>query len=83
MSIAPGPEDVLRDPRKYRQLAEAIRAQVASGEIRPGDPAPTITELAAQYGCARQTCAKALRILVEEGILIRYPGLGYYVGPPR
>jgi DNA-binding GntR family transcriptional regulator len=73
-------DDGLRDPRKYRQLAEALRAQITNGEIAPGDPAPTITELATSHGCARQTCAKALRILVDEGLLTRYPGLGYYVG---
>lgn len=28
---------------------------------------------------ARRTCAKALRVLAEEGLLIRYPGLGYFV----
>jgi DNA-binding GntR family transcriptional regulator len=71
-------DDEPADPRKYRQLAAALRAQVASGEITPGDPAPTITQLAASHGCARQTCAKALRILVTEGLLTRYPGLGYY-----
>jgi DNA-binding GntR family transcriptional regulator len=67
------------DPRKYRQLAAALRAQITSGQIAPGDPAPTITQLAAIHHCARQTCAKALRILVSEGLLTRYPGLGYYV----
>jgi DNA-binding GntR family transcriptional regulator len=73
------------DPRKYRQLVVALRAQIAVGEIAPGDPAPTITQLAASHHCARQTCAKALHILVTEGLLTRYPGLGYYVatGHPR
>ncbi len=40
-----------------------------------------------EYGHARQTCSKALGVLVKEGLLIRYPGLGYYVagkpGDPR
>jgi DNA-binding GntR family transcriptional regulator len=67
------------DPRKYRQLAAALRAQIANGEIVPGNPAPTITQLAATHQCARQTCAKALSILVSEGLLTRYPGLGYYI----
>jgi hypothetical protein len=30
-------------------------------------------------GHIRQTCSKALNVLVDEGLLIRYPGLGYYV----
>lgn len=67
------------DPRKYRQLAAALRAQITSGEIAPGDPAPTITQLAADHKCSRQTCAKALSILASEGLVTRYPGLGYYV----
>jgi DNA-binding GntR family transcriptional regulator len=42
-------------------------------------PTPSITTLSQQYGHARQTCAKALRILEEDGLLTRIPGLGYYV----
>jgi DNA-binding GntR family transcriptional regulator len=51
-------------------------------------PTPSITTLSQEYGHARQTCAKALRTLEDEGLLTRIPGLGYYVtgttaaGPP-
>jgi DNA-binding GntR family transcriptional regulator len=72
-------DDDPADPRKYRQLAATLRAQITSGDIAPGDPAPTISQLAATHHCARQTCAKALSILVSEGLLTRYPGLGYYI----
>ena len=74
-------EDTLPDPRKYRQMANSVRDQIDRGVLAPGDPAPTITELAATYDCARQTAAKSLRTLVDEGLLIRYPGIGYYVAP--
>jgi DNA-binding GntR family transcriptional regulator len=67
------------DPRRYRQIASDIRGLITSGQIAPGDPAPSITELTAKHGAARQTTAKALRVLVDEGFLTRYPGLGYYV----
>jgi DNA-binding GntR family transcriptional regulator len=61
-----------------------LRRDIASGKLQPGKPTPSITTLSQQYGHARQTCAKALRMLVEEGLLIRYPGLGYYVaGTPK
>jgi DNA-binding GntR family transcriptional regulator len=75
------PDDVstMPDPRRYRQMASEIRALITSGKIAPGAPAPTISELSASYHAARQTCAKALQLLVEEGLLIRYPGAGYYV----
>jgi DNA-binding GntR family transcriptional regulator len=42
-------------------------------------PTPSITTLSQEYGHARQTCAKALHVLEEEGLLARIPGLGYYV----
>jgi DNA-binding GntR family transcriptional regulator len=66
------------DPRKYRQLTSELRAAILDGALPPG-PAPTITELAARYGWGRQTCARAFRALEDEGLLARYPGLGYYV----
>jgi GntR family transcriptional regulator len=73
------------DPRKYVQVASAIRAKIAAGTIKPGDTL-SINDLVHEHGCARQTAARALRILATDGLLTRYPGLGYYVedppGPP-
>ena len=72
------------DPRAYIRLAAELRRAIAAGKYPPGSPTPSITTLSQQYGHARQTCAKALRMLVDEGLLIRYPGLGYYVaGTPK
>ena len=68
-----------RDPRAYRRLAAAAREQISSGALRPGQPLPSITELAREHGHARVTCGKAYRLLEAEGLVTRYPGLGYYV----
>ena len=67
------------DPRAYIRLAAELRQAIAAGTYPPGSPTPSITTLSQQYGHARQTCSKALGLLVKEGLLIRYPGLGYYV----
>ncbi len=67
------------DPRAYIRLAAELRKQISEGKLPPGSPTPSITTLTQDHGHARQTCAKALRLLVDEGLLIRYPGLGYYV----
>jgi DNA-binding GntR family transcriptional regulator len=67
------------DPRAYIRLAAELRRQITEGKLPPGSPTPSITTLTQDHGHARQTCAKALRLLVDEGLLIRYPGLGYYV----
>jgi DNA-binding transcriptional regulator YhcF (GntR family) len=67
------------DPRAYVRLAALLRRQIAEGTLAPGMPTPSITTLSQEYGHARQTCAKALRVLEDEGLLVRIPGLGYYV----
>src|ERR1700747_81080 len=67
------------DPRAYVRLAARLRREIAEGKLTPGMPTPSITTLSQQYGHARQTCAKALRTLEDEGLLTRVPGLGYYV----
>lgn len=61
------------------QLAAVLRKEIAAGTYPPGSATPSITTLSQEYGHARQTCSKALGILVKEGLLVRYPGLGYYV----
>ena len=71
------------DPRKYVQLAALLRGRILDGTLRAGDCAPSITILAAEHGgWARQTCAKALRMLEAEGLLLRVPGLGYFINGP-
>jgi Bacterial regulatory proteins, gntR family len=67
------------DPRAYVRLTALLRREISDGTLAPGMPTPSITTLSQQYGHARQTCAKALRILEDEGLLVRIPGLGYYV----
>ena len=61
------------------RLAARLRREIAEGKLAPGMPTPSITTLSQEYGHARQTCAKALRTLEDEGLLTRIPGLGYYV----
>ena len=61
------------------RLAALLRRQIAEGTLAPGMPTPSITTLSQEHGHARQTCAKALRVLEDEGLLVRIPGLGYYV----
>jgi GntR family transcriptional regulator len=69
------------------QLAGVLRKAIMAGKYPPGTATPSITTLSQEHGHARQTCSKALGVLVKEGLLMRYPGLGYYVagrpGDPR
>lgn len=61
------------------RLAAELRRDITEGKYKSGEATPSITTLSQRYGHARQTCARGLRLLVDEGLLVRYPGLGYYV----
>jgi DNA-binding GntR family transcriptional regulator len=67
------------DPRAYVRLAARLRKQIVSGEVELGHPVPSITTLSQEFGRARPTCGKAMRLLAQEGLLTFIPGLGYYV----
>jgi GntR family transcriptional regulator, mannosyl-D-glycerate transport/metabolism system repressor len=67
------------DPRRYMQVASALREQIKDGEIKPGYPIPSIATLCLETGYSRHTCGKAIRALVQEGLVTRVMGLGYYV----
>ena len=66
------------DPRLYVRMAARLRRQILDGEVPPGQRVPSITALSQEFGCARQTCGKAVRLLEQEGLLTFIPGLGYY-----
>jgi DNA-binding GntR family transcriptional regulator len=78
MSGAMGDED----PRKYVQIASAVRAAIVGEELAAGDLV-LIAGLAAEHRAARQTAAKALALLEREGLVKRYPGHGYTVQSAR
>jgi DNA-binding GntR family transcriptional regulator len=81
--VVPEGASLPADPRKYVRLAAVLRGRILDGTLRPGDCAPSITALAAEHGgWARQTCAKAFRMLEAEGLLVRVQGLGYFINGP-
>jgi DNA-binding GntR family transcriptional regulator len=66
------------DPRAYRRLAALLRDQITNGAIAPGAQLPPIGDLRRQHGHSRQTVAKAMNVLQDEGLIRRWPGLGYF-----
>lgn len=75
----PGTFQLVEDPRAYVRIADRVRERIQAGELRPGEPVPSITTIVQDEGVARQTAGKALRLLEAEGLVYRVPGLGYYV----
>jgi GntR family transcriptional regulator len=53
----------------YHQVADAIRRQIAGGELAPGTVLPSESELGRQHGVSRATARLALIQLVNEGLV--------------
>lgn len=66
-----------------RQVAAILRARIESGELPPGRRLPSIAALVQEYGIARTTAAKTLRVLIDEGLAEVSPGMGTYVRARR
>jgi DNA-binding transcriptional regulator YhcF (GntR family) len=57
------------DEPVYEQIARQIRECVASGELPPGTPLPTVRILASDLGVNLNTVARAYWLLEEEGFV--------------
>jgi len=66
-------------PPVYREIAEELRAAIASGRLSDGDRVPGENDLMKRYGVARATARQALSVLINEGILVPIRGSGVYV----
>jgi GntR family transcriptional regulator len=60
----------------YRQIADGIKALIASGQLREGQPLPAVRQVAADLGVNLNTIAAAYRELQSEGLIIVKRGLG-------
>jgi GntR family transcriptional regulator len=53
----------------YRQIADAMRHLLVSGDLQAGDQVPTVRQLATDLGVNFNTVAQAYRILEDESWL--------------
>ncbi len=63
----------------YRQVVTAIKKDIVSGKIHPGDKLPSGRDLAVQYTINPNTSAKVYQELEQEGICYTKRGLGTFV----
>lgn len=54
----------------YRHVARKIRLDIEAGRLRHGEALPSTRELAEQYGVSGYTISEAMRLLVEEGLIV-------------
>jgi GntR family transcriptional regulator len=63
----------------YRQIAEDLRHQIETGELRPGEQLMTELELREKYSASRNTIRDAIKSLVTRGLVETRPGQGTFV----
>lgn len=63
----------------YAQIREALRLAIRSGDLAPGTPIPTESDLQHTFNVSRQTVRQAVQSLVTEGYLVRSRGKGTFV----
>lgn len=68
---------------KYMQLRDTLLAAIESGCWQPGARLPTETNLTRQTALSLGTVQRALRALVEDGVVVRQQGSGTFVADSR
>jgi len=63
----------------YLQIEEQIRLHIHGGTLEPGDPMPTVRELAVQLGINYNTVSRIYRDLQFAGVLVLKRGIGTFV----
>lgn len=63
----------------YEQIVTEIKAKVLSGELKPGDPLPSIRQLASDLLISVITTKRAYQELEAGGFIETRPGKGTFV----
>ena len=61
-----------------RRVEDDLRRRCSAGEWEPGERLPAVAEVAQHYGVARNTVIKALRRLVDDGLVEIVPNWGTF-----
>jgi GntR family transcriptional regulator len=63
----------------YRQLRDRVVAMILDGELKEGDPLPSVRTVAADYRVNPLTVLKGYQQLVEEELVVKRRGLGMFI----
>ena len=66
-------------PPKYARVIAEVQRRIESGEYPPGSLLPSEHQLSAEFGIARPTVVRALRVLRQEGWIDTQQGKGSFV----
>ena len=67
----------------YEQVVYAAKKALVSGQLKPGDPFPSVRTLSAELKINPNTAHKVITQLLNEGLLEVRPGTGTAIAAPR
>jgi len=68
---------------KTQQLINALNLAIHLGELKPGDPLPSVNQLSTEGEISRDTVFKVYREMVRRGVIESAPQHGYFVASDR
>lgn len=66
----------------YQQIAKILRARIADGTYQPDRRIPGEHEISRTFGVSRPTARAAMKLLIDENLVIPVRGKGTFVRPP-
>ena len=73
------PSPTPRPDPPYRRIVEELRGRILSGDLRPGDRAPSVRQIAQRWGVAVATATRAMATLRDSGLVEATVGSGTVV----
>lgn len=67
----------------YRQITDQVCMAIATGQLAPGDPLPSVRAVAERLVVNPNTVARAYADLARDGRVVTQPGKGLTVAPRR
>jgi len=75
----PSPLDRRSGIPLYHQIQQRLLDQIQSGELKPGEPLPSIQQIAARMGVSQMTVRQAVGALCELGVIYSRQGKGTFI----
>jgi DNA-binding transcriptional MocR family regulator len=75
----PSPLDRRSGIPLYHQIQQRLLEQIQSGEMKAGEPLPSIERIAARMGVSQMTVRQAVRALCDLGVIYSRQGKGTFI----
>lgn len=73
-SAAAGPQRTPTTGPRYLQIADDLRIDIETGKLKPGDPLPSVGQLAEQYDVSTAVTRQAIQLLRAQNLIVTANG---------